>query len=803
MKKKTLLILVIILMFSFVMPLGITAYAISNDTVVNSEATISMEKGWGKAGNTVDLNVSIKNNPDILGASLQISWATGLTLIGDCSGEAFGYLTYVNPSFYDATGTNFIWYANSVDEVIDGTILTLTFQVSDTVKNNDILAVSVSYNEGEIVDKNDSDVFLNVENGYIQIIDYTPGDVTGDSAINIRDLVRLSQYISDGCKTNPNGYNAEVVEDACDVNGDGNITIRDLVRLSQYISDGCITNPNGYNAVLECGKVTSCAHTNLQKVDSKAESCTEDGNIAYWHCVDCNKYYSDINATVEVSLSETIIPATGHTFSDEWSKDDTYHWHVSTCEHENEVSGKSEHSWGEEEVVLEPTIYDEGTMKFTCSICGTIKEESIPVLTSYQVSIYDGENSIDTHTVEKGKDLEIEVPQKEGYRFDHWSIECEYDENKQIYIFKNISCDTEIKAIFVKTCIVEFVDYNGSLLDLKVVDYEAKAETTVIPEREGYRFIGWDKQTIKVTEDMVVKATYIKQYSVTFIYGNNKTKTLMVDVNASFADISQKDIPNEEECFLSGYEFNGWDNEFENIISSQVVNAKYSLKKHLVKFFMPDGITQLGESQYIPHGECAEEPIANEYYYDKENDKVFSFTKWDKDFSAIEEDNVIIKAIYEDEYALPAIIIDYITNGDDTTVEISTYAPLIENYPNTRIYSIEFSFDYKTSSDQNNINITNINVNLNATWLYTIVNNENKNLYNDEINNKTKLYNFAWSSTGGVAIGNDWFIKILCGKYGSGITINKDTFRLNSFSMYVGDSEGESLQKISPVIIYR
>lgn len=533
-------------------------------------------------------------------------------------------------------------------------------------------------------------------------------------------------------------------------------------------------------------------HSFTNYVSNNNATCSNDGTKTA-QCDRC----SETDTITDVGSK------TGHTYSTEWTSDENYHWHQAICEHNTEISDKETHKWNNGEVILEPTIYENGKIKKTCTVCGTTKEEYIEKLTSYQVSIYDGENLIETYRIEKDKNLEVEAPQKEGYRFDHWSIECEYDEDKQIYTFKKISCDTEIKAIFVKTYIVEFVDYNGNLLDLKVVDYDAKAETTVIPEREGYRFIGWDKQTIKVIDDMVVKATYIKQYSVTFIYGNNKTKTLMVDINTSFADISQKDIPNEQECFLDGYEFNGWDNEFENIISSQVINAKYSLKKHLVRFYMPDGITQLGESQYIPHGECAEVPIPNEYYYDKDNNKVFSFTKWDKDFSAIEEDNVIIKAIYEDEYNLPAIIIDYITNGDDTTVEISTYAPLIENYPNTRIYSIEFSFDYKTSSDQNNINITNTNVNLNATWLYTVLNNEEKNLYNDEINNKTKLYNFAWSSTGGVAIGNDWFIKILCGKYGSGITINKDTFRLNSFSMYIGDSEGESLQKISPVVIYR
>ena len=42
----------------------------------------------------------------------------------------------------------------------------------------------------------------------------------------------------------------------------------------------------------------------------KDATCTEDGNIEYWYCKNCDKYFSDENATEE--LSDVVIPATGH-----------------------------------------------------------------------------------------------------------------------------------------------------------------------------------------------------------------------------------------------------------------------------------------------------------------------------------------------------------------------------------------------------------------------------------------------------------------------------------------------------------
>ena len=80
-------------------------------------------------------------------------------------------------------------------------------------------------------------------------------------------------------------------------------------------------------------------------------TCLEDGHKEYWHCTDCQKYFSAISQTrttltydgrtypdryfynytyTETTLAASILPATGHDFSDELAYDSTTHYYI--CE---------------------------------------------------------------------------------------------------------------------------------------------------------------------------------------------------------------------------------------------------------------------------------------------------------------------------------------------------------------------------------------------------------------------------------------------------------------------------------------
>ena len=69
-----------------------------------------------------------------------------------------------------------------------------------------------------------------------------------------------------------------------------------------------------------------------------------------------------------------------HTFAEEWTSDETNHWHAATCGHTTEVSGKAEHSFGEWTVTKEATEEAEGSRERTCTVCGYKATEAIEKL---------------------------------------------------------------------------------------------------------------------------------------------------------------------------------------------------------------------------------------------------------------------------------------------------------------------------------------------------------------------------------------------------------------------------------------
>ena len=47
-------------------------------------------------------------------------------------------------------------------------------------------------------------------------------------------------------------------------------------------------------------------HTDLKHIDAKAATAAEEGNIEYWYCGDCDKYFSDAAATKEITKAATV-----------------------------------------------------------------------------------------------------------------------------------------------------------------------------------------------------------------------------------------------------------------------------------------------------------------------------------------------------------------------------------------------------------------------------------------------------------------------------------------------------------------
>ncbi|MBO7701780.1 MAG: hypothetical protein J6S36_02580, partial [Eggerthellaceae bacterium] len=178
----------------------------------------------------------------------------------------------------------------------------------------------------------------------------------------------------------------------------------------------------------------------LVKVEAKAPTCTQEGNIEYWQCSDesCGLCYKDVAGGEWVAEEDTVLAALGHEWGEatyEWSSDDTQVTATHNClrdatHSESEtataesvvyapptcmVAGKAlvisqlfeiegfmpqakagpdvpalGHEWGEWTVVTPATETEEGLEQHTCARCGGVETRAIPAEVAYRYVGPDG-----------------------------------------------------------------------------------------------------------------------------------------------------------------------------------------------------------------------------------------------------------------------------------------------------------------------------------------------------------------------------------------------------------------------------
>lgn len=84
------------------------------------------------------------------------------------------------------------------------------------------------------------------------------------------------------------------------------------------------------------GDYASCQLTNHPQ--NKADH-SNPGNIEYWTCDVCNKYYSDATGKNEIGQEDTVINKIPHNYATVWSYDTTQHWKECDCGARTELTG--------------------------------------------------------------------------------------------------------------------------------------------------------------------------------------------------------------------------------------------------------------------------------------------------------------------------------------------------------------------------------------------------------------------------------------------------------------------------------
>ena len=149
---------------------------------------------------------------------------------------------------------------------------------------------------------------------------------------------------------------------ACTICGDtqnGNCSGGEATCTKKAVCDACGA---------EYGEINAASHANLVKTEAKPATHMTEGNIEYWYCDGCEKYFSDEAGTKELDLADTVIPKlTEHTADGTgWHSDETNHWNTCEC---GEKLNEAAHTF-EWVIDKEATAAETGSKHEKCTVCG-------------------------------------------------------------------------------------------------------------------------------------------------------------------------------------------------------------------------------------------------------------------------------------------------------------------------------------------------------------------------------------------------------------------------------------------------
>ena len=161
----------------------------------------------------------------------------------------------------------------------------------------------------------------------------------------------------------------------------------------------------------------------LTHYDAVAPTCGEAGNIEYWRCGVCGKYFSDANAENEISASDVVVAATGeHDYTGAVCTSNNNGTHTHTCT----VCGHVEtENCTYEDVVTPPTQTSQGYTTHTCIHCGySFVDSYVPALgNTFTVTFSVFGNTTVIAPMECNTSTGITLPTAqapEGYKFLGW-----------------------------------------------------------------------------------------------------------------------------------------------------------------------------------------------------------------------------------------------------------------------------------------------------------------------------------------------------------------------------------------------
>lgn len=220
---------------SFTTDANTTLYAVWRKDVVATGAQIVVGNVSGKPGNTVEVPISLKNNPGLASMALSIEYNSNVMALTRVEDSGKLGTTMHNKNML-------VWENDTarVNFTVNGEIVRLYFTINPKAEEN-TYKVTVKYDNSnyDIVNVDLTPVQFDVIEGAVRVTNVLCGDLNGDGQVNSMDRAILSRHVAKW-----EGYET-IDEAAADVDGDGRITIHDRAVLSRHVAkwDGYLELP--------------------------------------------------------------------------------------------------------------------------------------------------------------------------------------------------------------------------------------------------------------------------------------------------------------------------------------------------------------------------------------------------------------------------------------------------------------------------------------------------------------------------------------------------------------------------------
>ena len=202
---------------------------------------------------------------------------------------------------------------------------------------------------------------------------------------------------------------------------------------------------------------------------------------------------------------------------------------------------------------------------------------------------------------------------------------------------------------------VTFVDYDGTVLSAQSVAHGSAAIEPTAPEREGYAFIGWDKDFSNVTEDMTVTAQYsANSYSITYTINGEEYTAQTYEFGAA--------VSAPEYTVPEGHTFSGWNIPETMPAENLVLDAALTVNSYSITY------TINGAEYTAQTYEFGAVVSAPEYTVPEGH----TFSGWDIPETMPAENLVLDAALTVNSYS-----ITYTINGEEYTAQTYEFGAVV------------------------------------------------------------------------------------------------------------------------------